>query len=82
VIEQRLYIPPRAGKEIVETDDLRVFSDQTRTEMGTEEACPAGDENTLFQVHSKILCCSRPLSEFGLLAPCNITRFEEHNQIS
>jgi len=58
-------------------DDLRVFSDQTRTEMGAEEACPAGDENTLFQVHSKILCCSRPLSDFARALQYYAAR-EEH----
>jgi hypothetical protein len=57
-----------------------VFSDQTRTEMGTEEACPAGDQNTFFQVHSKILCCSRPLSEFALrTVQYYAAREEEHN---
>jgi hypothetical protein len=76
VIEQRLYIPPRAGEEIVETDDLRAFSDQTRTEMGTEEACAAGNQNTLFQVHSKYFAV-RGRCWTLVCAPCNITPLEK-----
>ena len=53
VIEQRLHVPARAGKEVVDTKDLRALSDQTRTKMGAEKACPAGDQNTLFEMHSR-----------------------------
>ena len=53
VIEQRLYVPARAGKEVVDTKDLRSLSDQTRTKMGAEKARPAGDQNTLFEMHSR-----------------------------
>src|SRR5262249_19143341 len=60
VSENVLYFPRRAEKEFVETDARRLWGDQPRKERGPEEASPAGDENTLFQMHSKILCCSRP----------------------
>jgi hypothetical protein len=36
VIEQRLYVPARAGKEVVDTKDLRALSDQTRTKRGAK----------------------------------------------
>src|SRR6185295_9539879 len=90
VIEQRLHISARAGKEVVDAEDLRALSDQTCTKMGAEKACPAGDQNTLFEMHSRYFAVRGHYQNRGQLAssgpwfaqsPRKLTaaRAKEHN---
>jgi hypothetical protein len=68
VVEQRLHIPARARKEVVDAKDLCALSDQTRTKMGAEKARTTGDQNTLFEMHSKYFAVRGHSRNRGLLA--------------
>ena len=46
VVEQRLYIVPCPGEEVVHTEDVVTFVQQPVAEVGAEKAGAAGYENT------------------------------------